>query len=195
MTTEPSTPKAKGEPHAKAVIALCVFVAGAWLFMYFDACAVRGTRSTPVDLSTLKTSSPRAPGVPAPAREPVTATPSPTTPSEAEIAARLAERQAAAPARHWYDGGTLHHATGTEWKAASYEDKLATAGDLLAKLWLEKRLKPHIAEQVRSVDDLKPLAAQVVVGLDKAFSVPPKVAAQHRVPDSTTVLLALMGWV
>ncbi|WP_143594736.1 hypothetical protein [Thioclava sp. DLFJ5-1] len=29
----------------------------------------------------------------------------------------------------WYEGGTLHNASLAQWKAGSYSDKLATAGD------------------------------------------------------------------
>jgi uncharacterized protein (UPF0297 family) len=33
---------------------------------------------------------------------------------------------------HWFEGGNLHSATIAEWKAATYHNKLATAGDCLA---------------------------------------------------------------
>ena len=34
----------------------------------------------------------------------------------------------------WYEGGTLQKATVTEWKAATPENQLATAGDFVASL-------------------------------------------------------------
>ena len=34
----------------------------------------------------------------------------------------------------WYEGGTLQKATITEWKAATPEDQLATAGDFIASI-------------------------------------------------------------
>jgi hypothetical protein len=36
-------------------------------------------------------------------------------------------------AGQWYKGGTLHNATGAEWQSASYQNRLATAGDFIAK--------------------------------------------------------------
>lgn len=36
-----------------------------------------------------------------------------------------------APVAKWYVGGTLHRATMREWRLATYENKLATAGDFL----------------------------------------------------------------
>ena len=42
---------------------------------------------------------------------------------------------------HWWEGGTLHNATVTQWKSATYENKLATAGDWLAATKWEGHLK------------------------------------------------------
>ncbi len=36
----------------------------------------------------------------------------------------------------WYSDGTLHNATATQWRGATYRNKLATAGDwLAASVW------------------------------------------------------------
>ena len=41
-----------------------------------------------------------------------------------------------APAKEWYQGGTLHQATYAQWNSASYQNKLATASDwLVATKW------------------------------------------------------------
>lgn len=37
-------------------------------------------------------------------------------------------------AEEWYEGGTLHRADAAEWKASTYENRLATAGDFAAKV-------------------------------------------------------------
>jgi hypothetical protein len=36
--------------------------------------------------------------------------------------------------KEWYEGGNLHRASLREWKTATYENKLATSADMVAKL-------------------------------------------------------------
>lgn len=100
----------------------------------------------------------------------------------------------AQPRAHWYQGGTLHKAKAAEWNRATYENKLATAGDFLATLWLDKRLKPKVASTISGVDDLAPWAAQLVVGIDKAFSGPAESNASVDVSSAAVLLMSMMGW-
>jgi hypothetical protein len=69
--------------------------------------------------------------------------------------------QTVEPKKEWYSGGTLHKATSAQWKAATRENKLATAADWLdATLW-----KGHL----RTHDDanrLKVKAQMAVDGVD-----------------------------
>jgi len=58
---------------------------------------------------------------------------------------------ASAGAKEWYEGGTLHNANSREWNNATYENKLATAADWVAKI-----------VNVRSMADLKSKAIEVV---------------------------------
>ena len=51
--------------------------------------------------------------------------------------------------KKWYEGGTLHNATITQWKNATYRNKLATAADWLAGTIWKGNLK--------SLDDFKKL--------------------------------------
>lgn len=39
--------------------------------------------------------------------------------------------------KKWYEGGTLHKATMSEWRDASDENKIATCGDFVAKIRLD----------------------------------------------------------
>lgn len=48
------------------------------------------------------------------------------------VAAIVVLRVGAASAEEWYEGGTLHKATGKEWHAATYRNRLATSADFLA---------------------------------------------------------------
>lgn len=41
-------------------------------------------------------------------------------------------------AKEWYQGGTLHQANGLEWQKASYDNKLATMGDMAASVYNEE---------------------------------------------------------
>ncbi|WP_174704259.1 hypothetical protein [Pseudomonas abyssi] len=106
-----------------------------------------------------------------------------------------------AHAKQWYEGGTLHEANGLEWQAGTQADKLATAGDILARINNVGRLSPQIAARVNNIDDYKPLAAELVTQLDEAFAPDPDPAENERlfanqtVSSTSVMVLALMGWV
>ncbi|MNR86721.1 hypothetical protein D3C72_175760 [compost metagenome] len=68
--------------------------------------------------------------------------------------------------RPWYEGGTLSRSTMAEWKRASYRNRLATASDFLAALWIEGELNAEIG----SMDDLKPLAVELEKQLSSVSS-------------------------
>tara|TARA_B100000749_G_scaffold277101_1_gene265445 strand:+ start:4874 stop:5425 length:552 start_codon:yes stop_codon:yes gene_type:complete len=104
-------------------------------------------------------------------------------------------------AKQWYQGGTLHQASGLAWQQGAYADKLATAADILAKLNNIGRLSPQIAGRISGIDDYKPLAAELVTQLDEAFAPDPDPAQNERlfanqtVASTSVMVLALMGWV
>ncbi len=110
----------------------------------------------------------------------------------------VAQAQAAP---QWYEGGTLHEATGLDWQKATYADKLATAGDILARLNNVGSLSPQIAGRVNEIDDYKPLAAELVTQLDDAFAPDPDPAQNERmfanqtVKETSVMVMAMMGWV
>jgi hypothetical protein len=66
----------------------------------------------------------------------------------------------------WYEGGTLHKKTVAEWSKASERDKLATAADFLTHAWNKNLLKDFIAKDIKTVDDLKPLATRLTGEID-----------------------------
>jgi hypothetical protein len=111
-----------------------------------------------------------------------------------------ATQQAPQEARKWYNGGTLSGSNGLDWQKATPEDKLATCADILAKLWIDKSLKPDVSAKLKSIDDLKPLAAELVAGLDKAFAgsrdpkANQKMLANQTVASTSVALLMMMGW-
>lgn len=51
------------------------------------------------------------------------------------------QRRASKPGQEWYSGGTLHKATIGEWKAASYQNRLATCSDFIAGTLLDRGMK------------------------------------------------------
>lgn len=108
---------------------------------------------------------------------------------------------AAAQAAEWYEGGTLHQANALQWQKASDADKLATCSDLVAAMYTNKSLKPELQRTIKKVDDLKPLAEELVKALDKAFQKDPdaknnaKIYTNQKVPETAAMLMLLMGWV
>ena len=62
----------------------------------------------------------------------------------------------------WCVGGTLHRATMSEWKQASYRNRLATSGDMLNEL-----LKGD-GKQIYDMDKMKNLAARLETCISQA---------------------------
>ena len=62
----------------------------------------------------------------------------------------------------WYENGTLYQASVKEWQNATFENKLATAADwAMRKQEINDKIK-----KTRVIDDLKPIAQELVECLD-----------------------------
>lgn len=101
--------------------------------------------------------------------------------------------------RKWYEGGTLHKATGTEWRAADASNKLATCSDFLAKLWEGGRLSGKLTLTVKTIDDLKAPSEKCVEALDKAYESPADgaddVMATQDVASVALITMTMMGFI
>jgi len=74
-----------------------------------------------------------------------------------------------APAQqHWYEGGTLHNARVREWWRVSHANKLATCADFVANVWNKGHLNAATSAKLHTVDDLRPLAEELVTFVDTA---------------------------
>jgi len=104
------------------------------------------------------------------------------------------------PTRKWYEGGTLHNASALEWQTASSADKLATCGDFVTQMWQNGDLKPSIANNISTVDDVRPYAPELVDFLDAAFKRDPdpeqnrKLYANQSVSSTAAIGMVTMGW-
>lgn len=68
-------------------------------------------------------------------------------------------------AKQWFQGGTLHNATVGQWKNATHDNKLATAGDCLsATKW-----KGHLSTP-DDFERLKAKAEMLLVAIDGSLS-------------------------
>lgn len=105
-----------------------------------------------------------------------------------------------AKADAWYEGGTLHQANALQWQKASDADKLATCSDLVAAIYKNKSFKPELQQAIKSVDDFRPFAEELVKALNRAFKEDPntknnaKIFTNQKVPDTAVMLMMLMGW-
>ncbi|CAN5319614.1 hypothetical protein BH24GEM2_BH24GEM2_07810 [soil metagenome] len=70
-------------------------------------------------------------------------------------------RRASTQTKQWFQGATLHNATVGQWKAAAYDNKLATAGDWLSAT----RWKGHLNTPA-DFDRLKTKANALVKAID-----------------------------
>jgi len=91
--------------------------------------------------------------------------------------------------KEWYEGGTLHKATLSEWQSASYENKLATSADMAIHAPRVKRA----VEEANSVDAAKSFAHEVIECLDKFSNDNPAVLNQ-KVADTAAICIGFMGW-
>lgn len=95
---------------------------------------------------------------------PISSEPQPmeTSPMEPESAEALKDDEPSPPAvpkeePAWYDGGDLHRATLAEWIAATEHNRLATAGDFVAKL-----------SKLDDLEKLRTMAERLMACLDEA---------------------------
>jgi len=104
------------------------------------------------------------------------------------------------PTKKWYEGGTLHNKSALEWQTASREDRLATCADFVTKMWQDGNPRPAIADNLRTVDDVRPYAQELVDCLDAAFKPDPDPEQHHRLFTNQTVSgtaaigMVIMGW-
>lgn len=134
------------------------FAIGSGFFIVVFTMAIVGAVFNPSELPTV-VAQPSAP--PSPITNP------PPSPSPEAVLPQVLTRPAVAapPPKPWYSDGTLHRATGAQWRAASHRDKLATAADWLAgTTW-----KNHL-NSPSDFDRLKIRAERLVEAVDIALS-------------------------
>ena len=95
-----------------------------------------------------------------------------------------------ADARAWYEGGTLHSVTVGEWKKATYQNKLATCGDMVANFW-----RNDLANfEVKNIpDDFKPYAQELVNFIDTSTEGIDEVN-HYKVSEIAAMGAIMMGW-
>ncbi|AKP32133.1 hypothetical protein [Yersinia aleksiciae] len=104
-------------------------------------------------------------------------------------------------AGEWYEGGDLHDANALIWQNADQNNKIATCSDFLVSFLSKGLLKADIKKNIRSIDDLKPYAVELVNQLDLAFERDPNPAknkimfANQEISSSAVMLMMMMGWV
>lgn len=103
-------------------------------------------------------------------------------------------------AAEWYEGGTLVKANALEWQQASHANKLASAGDMIATFYNQKKLVPELQAKVKTMDDMKVLATALVTEMDAAFEPESDPAtnrqlyANQQVGSTAVMLMAMNGW-
>ncbi|MFP3154425.1 hypothetical protein LQZ18_08350 [Lachnospiraceae bacterium ZAX-1] len=85
---------------------------------------------------------------------------------------------------YWYEGGTLHKSSISEWKSADYDNKLATCADFIVAS------RDSLNFKITDVDFVKPYAVELVAFLDSAVAGDD---AEQLYRGSTISDLAVMG--
>jgi hypothetical protein len=83
--------------------------------------------------------------------------------------------------KEWYAGGNLSRASIGEWKAATYENKLATSADMVATL-----------KKFSSMDEMKAAAVELEQCVSKVAEGPQ--AEQQRVNEVAAACAILLGY-
>ncbi len=110
------------------------------------------------------------------------------------------ERSKSQEQSKWYEGGTLHNASALKWQEASYDDKLATCADFISGLWQNKKLKPSLQSQIKSMEDIRTIAQELVKEMDAAMRKDEdseenkKTYANQKVSEMAALLMLSMGW-
>lgn len=86
-----------------------------------------------------------------------------------------------APERKWYEGGDLHQASIGQWKAGTYENRLATSADMIANV-----------KQFSSVEEMRSAAEELEKCISKTAE--GAEAEQQRVTEVAAACALLMGY-
>lgn len=91
-------------------------------------------------------------------------------------------------AREWYQGGTLHQSTISQWASASSRDRLATAGD-----WAVNVLG---VTEVRRIgkNGMLAKAASLVVCIDESIRGIDQTFGNLKVTEFAAICAVAMGW-
>jgi hypothetical protein len=130
-----------------------------------------------------------------PVSPPQTAEPAPTappalSPDPAQTTEPMPPPTVAPTPKIWYEGGTLHKASIPEWKAADYENKLATCADFIAAA------RDNLNLKITDVDSIKPYAEELVAFLDSAVEGDDaeQIYGGSKIPDLVLIGVLMMGW-
>lgn len=97
----------------------------------------------------------------------------------------------------WMKGESLYDATTVEWRKASYETKLTTCGEFVARALLAEQLTPEIQASATTPDRVRVLAETLVTEIDKAVSPSPDGDQSPGVALNEVAVLAMieLGWI
>lgn len=99
----------------------------------------------------------------------------------------------------WYQGGTLHKATWSEWQKGTYENKVATCADFVASMNNDNLLTSEISRNLLTVEHYRPLAEELAKGIDEAIpdmtnSEERTLFANQKVSEIAVLIMAGAGW-
>ena len=102
---------------------------------------------------------------------------------------------AASPAfaDEWYEGGTLNDKDNVAWQEADEGNRLASAADTVAALWMADKLSPQVRADIPDVDAIRPYAEELVTCIDSA-SAGDSGGVRISYPDMALGCVVLMGW-
>lgn len=116
-----------------------------------------------------------------------------TPPEKAEVGE-------ASQAPKWYEGGDLHTQNALAWQNATEQNRLASSANIVFIMKKENMLKSSIANNLNTVDDLKPYANELKSALDAAFMKADteeeniRMFTNQNVSETALLITSMMGW-
>lgn len=101
---------------------------------------------------------------------------------------------------YFYPKGTLEGKGALDWQKAPEKQKIATSAMIVINLLKDKKIKSSIADKIKKIDDLKPLAEELTKSLNVAFEKEKSAEANNmmyvnqKINETSVILMTLMGW-
>ncbi|MEA5033995.1 hypothetical protein [Cloacibacillus evryensis] len=98
--------------------------------------------------------------------------------------------------KEWYQCGTLHDKSSSDWLKASHQNRISTCADYIFKFYKDKKLNlniPQTSNTPEVVAAIKPYAEQLAIAIDDFFLENKK--EKYSVAETAVLMMNQAGWI